>query len=102
MSSFVRFVLKYKKEQSPWGDVARDMKQDTAINHNWNWWRFNKYLEENHSGGSVRVYAILTEMRDAYEQTKPAKKCLIVDDEPQVEPTPAGEFQGHPYVEATS
>lgn len=82
MSSFVRFALKFKKEQTPWGDVARDLKQDTEVKHYWNWKRFNQYLEENHSGGSLRVYSILEEMRDAYEAL----------------PKRRTEFAGHPFV----
>lgn len=79
MSSFVRFALKHKKEQTAWGDVAKDIAMDEGIVRTWNWKRLEKYLDENRRV-SARVQGILEEMRDAYERAKPPKPCRIVDE----------------------
>ena len=76
MSSFVRFVLKYKKDDSAWGDVAKDVAADGEIKRTWNWRAFNKHVEDK---ASASAYAVMEEMRDAYEKTLPPKPCKIVD-----------------------
>lgn len=74
MSSFVRFALKHKKDESAWGDVAKDIAMDEGIVRTWNWKRLEKYLDENRRV-SARVQGILEEMRDAWESSK--KKGLL-------------------------
>jgi hypothetical protein len=68
MSSFVRFVLSSKKEASPLGDVARDIKEDKAVKRTWCYKSFVKYLDSR--GASENVYDIIKEANDAYTRTK--------------------------------
>ena len=67
MSSYVRFVLKHKQEDSSWGDVAKDISIDPNIKRTWNWKAFNKYIENK---ACLRAYSIMEEMRDAYDNKK--------------------------------
>ena len=69
MSSFVRFVLKFKKEDSPWGDVAKDFAHEQCeIKHTWGYRTTKKYLEE--FGATDRVLTIVEEMNDRYKTLK--------------------------------
>jgi len=43
-TTFVRFVLKYKNEDSPYGDLARDMLEDKKIKRTWGYKTTKKYL----------------------------------------------------------
>ena len=65
MSSFVRFVLKYKKSDCPYGDVARDILQDENINRAWGYRTFKVYIE-NHHNASERVINLVDELIELY------------------------------------
>jgi hypothetical protein len=65
MSSFVRFVLKHKNEDSAVGDVARDMLQDTRIKRTWCYATVKKHLDEIGACGSV--YNVLSEASERYK-----------------------------------
>jgi len=65
MSSFVRFVLNFKNDDSPIGDVARDMKADKSLKRTICYKSVVKHLDEH--GASERVYQIL---EDAYKLYK--------------------------------
>jgi hypothetical protein len=49
MSSFIRYVLKYKKSDCPYGDLARDILQDENIYRTWSYKIFKTYLQEHHN-----------------------------------------------------
>ena len=66
MSSFVRFVLKYKKSDCAYGDVARDMLQDELINRAWGYRTFRIYLQ-NHHNVSDNILALIDELYDLYK-----------------------------------
>jgi len=61
MSSFIRFVLKYKKSDCVYGDVARDILQDEGINRSWCFTTFSKYLEDHHKP-SEKVLTLIDEL----------------------------------------
>jgi hypothetical protein len=63
MSSFVRFVLKYKKDDSAWGDIARDVAADSEIKRTWNWEAFKKHVEDK---ACASAWAVMEEMKEAY------------------------------------
>jgi len=65
MSSFVRFVLKYKKSDCAYGDVARDILQDENINRAWGYRTFKVYIE-NHHNASERVINLVDELIELY------------------------------------
>jgi hypothetical protein len=84
MSSFVRFVLKHKKDNTPWGDVARDVAADGRIQKLWNWKRFKTMMEAHIANESA--WKALEEMAVAYKRiqyekykAKP-KPCMITDE----------------------
>ena len=66
MSSFVRFVLSAKKELSPLGDVARDIKEDKSVNRAWCYKSFVKYLDNR--GACADVYGVIEEAQEAYNR----------------------------------
>ena len=74
MSSYIRFVLKHKNDDTPWGDVARDVLQDSGINHSWNWKQFDIYIKNLNP--CEAAYSIMLEMKDAYKQTTKRKSPL--------------------------
>jgi hypothetical protein len=62
MSSFVRFVIKYKKSDCAYGDIARDILQDELINRSWGYNTFKIYIETHHNP-SERVMTLIEELR---------------------------------------
>jgi uncharacterized protein YozE (UPF0346 family) len=62
--SFVRYILKFKNSECPYGDVARDIKMDPDTNRNWGYKTFMKYLEDR--GASDRCLAVVEELYQAY------------------------------------
>ena len=44
--SFVRYILRFKSSDCPFGDLARDIKMDPDTNRNWGYKTFKKYLED--------------------------------------------------------
>jgi hypothetical protein len=65
MTSFVRFVLKAKKEASALGDVARDIRDDIHVKRTWCYKTFVKYLTK--CGASSRVYCVLEDANESYK-----------------------------------
>ena len=57
MSSFVRYVLKFKNDDSAIGDVARDIMADNNLKRTWSYKTLVKYLEE--VGACDKVFGIL-------------------------------------------
>jgi hypothetical protein len=47
--SFVRYVLKFKKDDSAFGDVARDIQMDPGVNRNWGYRTFKAYLMDRNA-----------------------------------------------------
>ena len=64
MSSFVRFVLKHKKEDTPAGDLARDMMADPTIKRTWGVKTTKTYIEPL---ASAKVWAVVEEMEEMYK-----------------------------------
>ena len=64
MTTFVRYCLRWKKSDCPYGDVARDMLLDINIRRTWGYKTFKKYLEDR--GASGRCLDIIDEMNEAY------------------------------------
>ncbi len=64
MSSFVRFVMKFKKSECPFGDLARDMKEDANIRRTWGFRTTKKYLESR--GACDRAMDALQSCNEAY------------------------------------
>jgi hypothetical protein len=64
MSSFVRFILKFKHSDCARGDVARDIREDGQIKRTWGYRTFKKYLEER--GACSRVMDLVEEMNVEY------------------------------------
>ena len=54
--SFVRYVLRFKSSDCPFGDLARDIKMDPDTNRNWGYKTFRKYLEDR--GASDRCLTV--------------------------------------------
>lgn len=68
MSSFVRFILKFKDDDSPYGDVARDVQMDPAVNRTWGYRSFAKHLVA--LGASQRVWDIVDDLARQYGYTR--------------------------------
>ena len=69
MSSFVRFVLKHKKSDNGYGDIARDILRDENINRAWGYRTFKIYLD-NHHNPSERVVELIDELISLYKQNQ--------------------------------
>jgi hypothetical protein len=65
MSSFVRFVLKHKHDDTPYGDLARDMIADPNIRRTWGVKTTKAYIEPL---ASVKVWAVLEELVEMYKR----------------------------------
>lgn len=50
--SFVRYVLKFKKDDTASGDVARDIHVDPGVNRNWGYRTFKAYLMDHNASDS--------------------------------------------------
>lgn len=68
MSSFVRYVLKFKNQDNPYGDVARDILQDTGINKRWGHRTLSRYLYNQ--GACGRVLEIIDDIAFQYKEMK--------------------------------
>jgi len=64
MSSFVRFVLKFKYSDCPWGDLARDTRDADDVKRTWGFRTFKKYLEQR--GACDRAMDTLEAMGQEY------------------------------------
>lgn len=67
--SFVKWVLRFKKEQSSWGDLARDVEVDPGVKPEWSTGEL-----EAHIRGQTQwepVLRTLDEMKLAYKSRKP-------------------------------
>ena len=64
MSSFIRYILKFKQHNDPYGDVARDILLDEEVNRNWGYRSFVKHLHKR--GACQRVYEIVDDLWDQY------------------------------------
>jgi len=65
MVSFVNYILKFVKEDSARGDVAREMKDDTGINKRWGYKTFKKYL--SHKNLHPNILPILLELKSSFD-----------------------------------
>lgn len=72
MSSFVRYVLKFKQQDNAYGDVARDILDDPEVNRKWGYRSFVKHLE--HRNASQRVYEIVSELKWNYDEMRQGAK----------------------------
>ena len=61
--SFVRYILKWKLSECPFGDVARDIKMDPNVNRNWGYKSFKAYLMDREACESC-----LSAVDDLYER----------------------------------
>ena len=74
MSSFVRYVLQHKNENTPWGDVAKDFAHPACeIKHTWGYRTTKRHLEEQ--GAINSVMAIVEEMNERYKHIKREAKA---------------------------
>jgi hypothetical protein len=64
MSSFVRWVLQFKNDDSAIGDVARDMMVDMDLKKTWCYRTVIKHLDQR--GACDSVYTILAEANQRY------------------------------------
>jgi hypothetical protein len=67
MTSFVRFVLKFKKDDSAIGDLARDMDMDKNLTRTWGYKTVLRYLECH--GASSNVFTTLEEAHEIYKRS---------------------------------
>lgn len=65
MSSFVRYILKFKHHNDPYGDVARDILNDPEVNRKWGYRSFVKHLDARKA--SQRVFEIVDDLHDQYK-----------------------------------
>jgi hypothetical protein len=76
MSSFARYVLKHKKEDTPEGDVARDLaqaiKEYGCCKASWSYKTLHKHITEDHRA-CERMITTLESMGEAYKKVKSAK-----------------------------
>ena len=70
MSSFVRFVLSFKKDDTPWGDVARDFVDDGNLVRTWGYRTTRKYLENY--GACDDVMEIIDAINESYKKIRTA------------------------------
>jgi hypothetical protein len=68
MSSFVRFVLSFKKDDTPWGDVARDFVDDGHLVRTWGYRTTRKYLEDY--GACDDVLEIIKDINESYKKIR--------------------------------
>ena len=66
MSSFVRYILKHKHQETPYGDVARDILADPNVKRNWSHRRLSKYLTE--VGATQRVFELIDMLHWEYKE----------------------------------
>lgn len=64
MSSFVRWVLQFKNDDTAIGDVARDMIADRGLKRTWSYRTVIKHLDDR--GACDSVYTILAEANQRY------------------------------------
>jgi hypothetical protein len=63
-TTFVRFVLKYKNDYSPYGDLARDMIVDQELKRTWGYKTTKKYLICMNA--CDKVMELLEDLREKY------------------------------------
>jgi hypothetical protein len=68
MKSFVNYVLRFKREDTPLGDVARDMSCDPNIKKSWGYTQLMVYLIGMNA--TDRIYGILEEAKISYTVLK--------------------------------
>jgi hypothetical protein len=71
--SFVGYVLKHKRQDTPLGDVARDIILDPRINRRWGFRSLIEHIENNHSCCDA-VINILNHANDSFEVAKAVKR----------------------------
>lgn len=64
MPSFVRYVLSFKNDDTPAGDVARDIAGDTRIDKRWCYKRLVEHI--NNNNGLPIVIDILEDLQYKY------------------------------------
>ena len=62
--NFVRFVLQAKNDNTPLGDVARDILMDVRVKPTWSYKRLLKHLDECRA--CELVYGILEDAKEAF------------------------------------
>ena len=66
--SFIRYVLKFKREDTAFGDVARDIQVDPGVNRNWGYRTFKAYLmDKNASDSCLDVVDTLYERYSVFQ-----------------------------------
>lgn len=71
MSSFVRYILKHKDQQTAYGDLAREICADPDINRNWSYGSFSRYLANK--GACQRVFELVDALAWEYQEMKGLK-----------------------------
>ena len=74
MVSFVSYVLRFKNDGSPIGDVARDILADPIINSRWGYMSLIKHLLKMNAIG--RVYDILADTNTSYVLSRINKRII--------------------------
>jgi hypothetical protein len=73
MKSFANWVMSFKKERSPFGDVARDVCEDSNIKRKWPYKTFYAYLVNYPA--CEDCLEVVREMRDVYRELKKQEKA---------------------------
>ena len=60
--------MKFKNDQNAYGDVARDILQDTAINRRWSYRAFTRHLMMRNA--SQRVFEIVDDLNYQYKEMR--------------------------------
>lgn len=68
MSSFVRYILKFKDHNDMYGDVARDILDDPLVNRRWGYRSFVKHLVQRKA--SQRVFEIVDDLWFQFREMK--------------------------------
>lgn len=69
MTTFVRYILSYKKSDCAYGDVARDMLKDNQIKRTWGYRTLKAYLETRACG---RVMDLIESLYEDYQKFQSA------------------------------
>lgn len=64
MSSFVRYILKFKEHDDAYGDVAREILRDGEVNRRWGYRTFVQHLVFRRA--SQRVFELVDDLYDQY------------------------------------
>jgi len=68
MVSFISYILRFKNDSTPIGDIARDIAMDTRLNRRFGYKRVESYIID--MGASIGAIIALEDAHEAYKQYK--------------------------------